>query len=84
MIVTIITIIVTIITIKSIFFCWFFPPSARPLIKPELLKDLTRHMILCVAAGLVPAVGETQVAPVGGTVRWHRSVQRGADETMVL
>jgi len=29
---------------------------AVPLIKPELLKDLTRHMILCVAAGLVPAV----------------------------
>ena len=30
--------------------------SARPLLQPELVKDLTRHMIFCVACGVVPAV----------------------------
>mmetsp|Transcript_8294 Transcript_8294/g.9511 ORF Transcript_8294/g.9511 Transcript_8294/m.9511 type:complete len:172 (+) Transcript_8294:61-576(+) len=35
---------------------------AVPLIKPDLLKDLTRHMILCVAAGGVPAVHFISVA----------------------
>ena len=30
--------------------------NARPLLQPELVKDLTRHMIFCVACGVVPAV----------------------------
>ena len=29
--------------------------NARPLLQPELVKDLTRHMIFCVACGVVPA-----------------------------
>ncbi|CAJ1415940.1 unnamed protein product [Effrenium voratum] len=33
-----------------------------PLMKPLLVKDMTRHLILCVAAGLVPAVHFTCVA----------------------
>lgn len=39
---------------------YVYPPlspekNARPLLQPELVKDLTRHMIFCVACGVVPA-----------------------------
>ena len=35
---------------------------AVPLLQPELVKDLTRHMIFCVACGVVPAVHFLSVA----------------------
>ena len=36
--------------------------NARPLLQPELVKDLTRHMIFCVACGVVPAAPRFSVS----------------------
>ena len=43
--------------------------NTRPLLQPELVKDLTRHMIFCVACGVVPAVPRFSVSFFLGKTR---------------